>query len=151
MTKIPHLGDIPFLGALFSYATQTEEEIELIVVLTPRLVDPADCSQMPKALPGSETRKPDDYEFYLETILEAPRGQRQIWNGLRVHAGLEERPVGQHVPVCGWELWGRRRTGRVCGRQVRRPGRTGDGRSDDGRPADQPAGARAADRVRPTR
>jgi hypothetical protein len=45
-----------------------------LVLLTPRLVDPADCSQMPKALPGSETRKPDDFEFYLETILEAPRG-----------------------------------------------------------------------------
>jgi pilus assembly protein CpaC len=81
VTKIPHLGDLPYLGVLFSYATQTEQEIELIILLTPRLVDPADCSQMPKALPGSETRKPDDFEFYLETILEAPRGQRQIWNG----------------------------------------------------------------------
>lgn len=82
VTKIPHLGDIPYLGVLFSFATQTEEEIELVILLTPRLIDPADCSQMPKALPGSETRKPDDYEFYLETILEAPRGQRPIWNGL---------------------------------------------------------------------
>jgi pilus assembly protein CpaC len=82
VVKIPHLGDIPYLGYLFSVATQTEQEIELVILLTPRLIDPADCNQMPKGLPGSETRKPDDYEFYLETILEAPRGQRPIWNGL---------------------------------------------------------------------
>jgi len=81
VTKIPCLGDIPYLGVFFSFATQTEQEIEMVILITPRLIDPADCSQMPKALPGAETRKPDDFEFYLETILEAPRGQRQIWNG----------------------------------------------------------------------
>jgi pilus assembly protein CpaC len=81
VVKIPCLGDIPYLGVFFSFATQTEQEIEMVILITPRLIDPADCSQMPKALPGSETRKPDDFEFYLETILEAPRGQRQIWNG----------------------------------------------------------------------
>jgi pilus assembly protein CpaC len=24
---------------------------------------------------------PDDYELFLESILEAPRGQRKVWNG----------------------------------------------------------------------
>lgn len=79
ITKIPCLGDIPYLGVLFSFAQTTEQETELVILLTPRLVDPADCHQMPKALPGSETRKLDDFEFYLESILEAPRGQRAIW------------------------------------------------------------------------
>ena len=81
VTKIPHLGDIPYLGALFSVNTQTETETELIVLVTPRLIDPADCGQMPKALPGAETRRPDDFEFYLESVLEAPRGQRPIFQG----------------------------------------------------------------------
>ena len=101
ITKIPHLGDLPFLGPLFSFATQTEEELELIVVLTPRLVDPADCSQMPKAMPGSETRKPDDYEFYLESILEAPRGQRQIWNGLEYVPAWKSGPSASIYPCAG--------------------------------------------------
>jgi pilus assembly protein CpaC len=100
VTKIPHLGDIPYVGALFSYATQTEEEIELVILLTPRLVDPADCSQMPKAMPGSETRKPDDYEFYLETILEAPRGPRPIWNGLEYVPAWKSGPSASVYP-CG--------------------------------------------------
>ncbi len=76
ISKIPCLGDIPYLGSAFSFATQTDSETEMVVILTPRLIDPADASQMPKPLPGSETRKPDDFEFYLETMLEAPRGQR---------------------------------------------------------------------------
>lgn len=101
ITKIPHLGDLPFLGPLFSYATQTEEEIELLVVLTPRLVDPADCSQMPKAMPGSETRKPDDYEFYLESILEAPRGQRQIWQGGEYVPAWKNGPSANIYPCAG--------------------------------------------------
>jgi pilus assembly protein CpaC len=101
ITKIPHLGDLPYLGPLFSYATQTEEELELIVLLTPRLVDPADCSQMPKAMPGSETRKPDDYEFYLEAILEAPRGQRQIWNGGEYVPAWKSGPSANIYPCAG--------------------------------------------------
>jgi len=101
VTKIPHLGDLPYLGALFSYATQTEQEIELIILLTPRLVDPADCSQLPKGLPGSETRKPDDFEFYLETILEAPRGQRQIWNGHEYIPAWKSGPSANIYPCPG--------------------------------------------------
>jgi pilus assembly protein CpaC len=101
VTKIPCLGDIPYLGVLFSFATQTEQEIELIILLTPRLVDPADCNQMPKALPGSETRAPDDYEFYLETILEAPRGQRQIWNGDEYVPAWKSGPSASIYPCPG--------------------------------------------------
>jgi len=101
ITKIPHLGDLPYLGPLFSYATQTEDEQELLVVLTPRLVDPADCSQMPKGMPGSETRKPDDHEFYLESILEAPRGQRQIWQGGEYVPAWKSGPSANLYPCAG--------------------------------------------------
>src|SRR5439155_24052999 len=64
-------------------------------------VDPADCSQMPKALPGSETRKVDDYEFYLETILEAPRGPRPIWNGSEYVPAWKSGPSANLYPCPG--------------------------------------------------
>lgn len=101
VTKIPHLGDIPYLGYFFSYSTQIEEEVELVILLTPRLVDPADCKQLPKALPGSETRKPDDFEFYLETILEAPRGQRPIWAGGSYTPAWKSGPSAEIYPCPG--------------------------------------------------
>jgi len=106
ITKIPHLGDIPFLGVLFSFAQASEAELELIILITPRVVDPADCSQMPKPLPGSETRKPDDYEFYLESILEAPRGQRQIWNGSEYIPAWKSGPSANLYPCAGGGAYG---------------------------------------------
>jgi len=101
ISKIPHLGDIPYLGALFSFATQTDTETEMVVVMTPRLVDPADASQMPKPLPGSETRKPDDFEFYLESILEAPRGQRTIFAGREYIPAWKSGPTAGTYPCAG--------------------------------------------------
>jgi pilus assembly protein CpaC len=100
VTKIPCFGDIPYIGFLFSFATQTEQETEMVVLITPRLIDPADCSQMPKALPGAETRKPDDCEFYLETILEAPRGQRNIFEGGTYTPAWKSGPSANLYP-CG--------------------------------------------------
>ncbi len=94
--KIPFLGDIPFVGAFFSVNTTQESETELVVIVTPHLVDAADPSQMPRRLPGSETRKPDDFEFYLETMLEAPRGTRQPWEGHNYKAAWKNDPVGAY-------------------------------------------------------
>lgn len=114
-TKIPFVGDLPYIGPFFSYSTQTDQEIELVILVTPRLIDPADASQMPKPLPGSETRKPDDFEFYLETMLEAPRGQRQIWNGHEYRPAWKNSRNASTLPCvggnCGTEGTGNCATG----------------------------------------
>ena len=54
-------------------SSTSRRESELVILVTPRLVDPMDCDQVPKRLAGRETRTPDDYELFLENILEAPR------------------------------------------------------------------------------
>jgi pilus assembly protein CpaC len=77
-SKVPVLGDIPFLGFLFSQVNYTDAEQELLILVTPHLIDPMACNQLPKFLPGEETRTPDDFELFLERILEAPRGHREI-------------------------------------------------------------------------
>ena len=78
IVKIPVLGDLPFLGVLFSSKEFTETEQEVVILVTPYLVDPQSCDQLPKLLPGQETRSPDDFELFLEGILEAPRGPRKV-------------------------------------------------------------------------
>ena len=85
--KIPVLGDLPFIGVFFSSKSYSEDEQELVIVVTPHLVDAMNCKDMPKYLPGQETRSPDDYELFLEGILEAPRGRRETFvNGHYVPA-----------------------------------------------------------------
>jgi pilus assembly protein CpaC len=77
--KVPVIGDLPFIGAAFSAKSFDETETELLITVTPYLIDGQSCDQAPKVFPGQETRSPDDFELFLEGILEAPRGPRQVF------------------------------------------------------------------------
>jgi pilus assembly protein CpaC len=100
-TKVPVLGDLPFIGIGFSRVEHEQLEEELIMLVTPRLVGPMNCDQVPKRLPGRETRNPDDYELFLENILEAPRGQRKVWNNRCYTAAWKCDPTAAIFPCIG--------------------------------------------------
>jgi len=71
--KVPWLGDVPVLGALFSSKSYRKKETELVIIVTPRLVKPvSDISELGTPLDGLTT--PSDAEFFLGGQLE---GQRQ--------------------------------------------------------------------------
>jgi type II secretory pathway component HofQ len=38
LQKVPFLGDLPFLGALFQFQTVNHSESEVVIVLTPRVM-----------------------------------------------------------------------------------------------------------------
>jgi pilus assembly protein CpaC len=98
--SVPVIGELPFIGALFSSSRVEEREQELIIFVTPHLVDPMDCKQLPSRLPGRETRVPDDFEFYLEAMIELPRGQRNVFEGRRYKAAWKNDPTATQFP-CG--------------------------------------------------
>lgn len=58
VSKIPLLGDIPILGALFRSTRYSNSETELMVMVTPKIVRPLNKDEIP-ALP-SETMKPEE-------------------------------------------------------------------------------------------
>jgi pilus assembly protein CpaC len=58
VSKIPLLGDIPILGTLFSSTRYKNEETELMVMVTPKLVRPLKSDEIP-ALP-TEKMKPEE-------------------------------------------------------------------------------------------
>lgn len=99
--KLPVLGDLPFIGAAFSAKSHREEETELIIMVTPRLVDPLACDQVPKVLPGQETRNPDDFELFLEGLLESPRGPRDICPNRRYVPAYKHSPSAAQYPCAG--------------------------------------------------
>src|ERR1019366_6292054 len=45
ISRIPILGDLPYLSTLFSTKSYTENEEEMIILVTPRLVEPVDCTK----------------------------------------------------------------------------------------------------------
>jgi pilus assembly protein CpaC len=124
--KVPVLGDIPFLGTAFTSTFYSEKEEELIVLVTPRLVDPMNCTQLPRRLPGRETRSPDDFELFLTQILEAPRGQREVFPDGRYQGPHMNGPTAGVYP-CGDNGHGRGcasgncNTGTVSGRYATTP------------------------------
>jgi pilus assembly protein CpaC len=99
--KVPVLGDLPYLGAAFSSKTFLETEMELVVLVTPHLVDPMACNQVPHLVPGQETRSPDDCELFLEGILEAPRGPREVCQGGRYVPAYKNGPTADVFPCAG--------------------------------------------------
>ncbi len=96
INRVPILGDIPGVGMFFSQSNYTVTEEEMLILVTPRLVDPVDCTKIPRHLPSQETRVPDDFELFCELILEAPRGTRQV--GLMPHT---YQPAYKNAPNIG--------------------------------------------------
>lgn len=71
--RIPLIGDLPVVGRLASFDRIQAGEQELIVLITPVLVHPLDCHQVPP-LPGHDLFEPDDLEFYVLGRLESHLG-----------------------------------------------------------------------------
>ena len=74
--RIPYLGEIPVLGPLFFSAKQaTEDETELIILVTPEIVRPMEPDEVPP-VPGHEVTPPDDCQFYWHNMIEGPPHQK---------------------------------------------------------------------------
>jgi len=64
LEKFPWLGDIPVLGALFRSSEFRRQETELVVIVTPYIVQPHNGGTMP--LPTDGFQVPDDYDRYVK-------------------------------------------------------------------------------------
>jgi pilus assembly protein CpaC len=108
VNKVPCLGDLKYFGALFRSVQYQDSEQEVLVIVTPWLVDAESCNQRPQMLPGEETRRPDNFELFLEGIIEAPRGPRQVYQDHHYVPAWMNSPsaalfpcVGKHDCGCG--------------------------------------------------
>ncbi|MDA3834038.1 MAG: pilus assembly protein N-terminal domain-containing protein [Spirochaetales bacterium] len=64
VTKVPLLGDLPILGALFRSSTYEKNQTELAVVVTPRIVNPIAAGEE-ISLPGEQLTTPSAFEAFL--------------------------------------------------------------------------------------
>lgn len=64
INRIPFLGDIPFVGSrLFQSKNATEDEVELLVLVTPEIVRPMEPDEVPP-LPNYYITHPNDHDLY---------------------------------------------------------------------------------------
>lgn len=72
LKQVPWLGQVPVLGSLFRSAAFQKQETDLVILVTPRLVDPATPNQ-PLVSPLDTTRSSNDVEMFLLGMLEVDR------------------------------------------------------------------------------
>ncbi len=63
-SRIPGLGDLPVLGALFRSVSYQRNQTEMVILVTAELIAPLDAHQdIP--LPGGDVSDPTDFELYF--------------------------------------------------------------------------------------
>ncbi|HXY37828.1 MAG TPA: pilus assembly protein N-terminal domain-containing protein [Planctomycetaceae bacterium] len=100
VAKVGFWGDAPVVGPLFSSKRSTQEETELLILVTPEIVRPMDTEEVPP-LPGHEVTVPNNCEFFKlgktqgcpdPTVYQAaPYGSGQTPG---MPAGLQMSPSG---------------------------------------------------------
>jgi pilus assembly protein CpaC len=71
---LPWVSEVPYLGAPFRRVSEQTNEIELLILVTPELVEAMDAHEVPPCGPGLMTRSPNDWELYWRGHLEMPVG-----------------------------------------------------------------------------
>jgi len=84
------VGDLPFLAQLFGRRTASHNETELIILVTPELVQPMEPEEVPP-LPGFDITEPTGGEFFLGGHIEGnpTRDHRStVWPRLKRRYGM---------------------------------------------------------------
>ena len=74
VSKVPGLGDLPILGALFRSSSFLQDKTDLIIAVTPHLVKPVAKEEL--TFPGDNVEAPSRLEFYLLGQLEGKATQK---------------------------------------------------------------------------
>jgi pilus assembly protein CpaC len=72
--RIPGLGDLPIIGPFFSNTSSMRTETELVVLVTPYLIEPMHHDQVPPT-PGDEVKEPNDLELFFLNRIESRTGK----------------------------------------------------------------------------
>jgi pilus assembly protein CpaC len=126
--KIPLLGEIPYVGALFRRVQDRQNEVELLITVTPEFVEAMDYHEVPCGGPGLSTMHPTDKELYGKGYIEVPNlygdcgciggagtsfggshlltepsmnHQRQQRHGELIYPGPSPQVIGEGVTVMG--------------------------------------------------
>ncbi len=72
-TGLPFFGDLPYLGTFFRSNQELQNEVELLITVTPNFAGAMDPCEVPAGGPGLNTTSPTDKDLYFKGYLEVPR------------------------------------------------------------------------------
>ncbi|NNE01033.1 MAG: histidine kinase [Pirellulaceae bacterium] len=68
----PFFGELPYIGTFFRRVGERRNDIELLITVTPELVDAMDPHEVPCGGPGLSSTSPNDKELFLKGHIEVP-------------------------------------------------------------------------------
>lgn len=68
----PLLGELPVFGTFFRRVTERRNDVELLITVTPELVDAMDPHQVPRGGPGLNSMSPNDHDLFINGHIEVP-------------------------------------------------------------------------------
>ena len=71
---LPFLSDLPYLGALFRSNREVQNEVELLIMVTPNFAGAMDSHEVPSGGPGYNSNSPLEKELYGKGYIEVPPG-----------------------------------------------------------------------------
>ncbi len=69
---LPFLSDLPYLGALFRSNREVQNEVELLIMVTPNFAGAMDACEVPRGGPGYNSSSPLENEMYGKGYIEVP-------------------------------------------------------------------------------
>jgi pilus assembly protein CpaC len=102
--QVPGLGNIPVLGALFRSVDYQTDESELVVLVTPELVEPVSPDQITHQ-PGANYVEPNDFELYLFGALEGEDAEQPQLQP-RLNNSWPVKPSELYGPAASMQLRG---------------------------------------------
>jgi pilus assembly protein CpaC len=70
---VPWISELPYVGAAFRRVHEKINEVELLILVTPELVEAMDADDVPPCGPGMQTTSPSDWELFMKGYLEVPK------------------------------------------------------------------------------
>jgi pilus assembly protein CpaC len=108
----PLLGELPYVGMMFRRVRHERNDIELLITVTPELVDAMDPNQVPIGGPGLNSNSPNDHELYVDGHIEVPNllgndehcmvegdGFSTMHGPTARHRGVSGLPPGAIIPT----------------------------------------------------
>jgi pilus assembly protein CpaC len=77
-SQLPWIGDVPVLGALFSSSSFQKEQTDLVIIITPRLIEPVSPNQK-LASPLDSAVPANDIDFFLFGKMEISKNTMEYF------------------------------------------------------------------------
>jgi pilus assembly protein CpaC len=94
---IPILADLPYFGVPFRSVSNRQNDVELLIFVTPEFCEAMDPHEVPPCGPGELTTSPTDHELYGKGYLEVPKNCGPGGPGMSGPL-YEALPPGQPIP-----------------------------------------------------